>query len=163
VSVADAIRRQLLLDEQRELFDAWTRLAGADRLPCRRDLEPQAFMRLLPRIALLDVEPDGAFRFRLAGTGLRQIYGRDPTGARLDDVAAPQTRDYWRRAHGLVVSEARPRCGAARSPIGADSGVVLWLRLPLSEDGRRVTSILAYDHPLSAGEASTFLRRSTAA
>jgi hypothetical protein len=160
--LADSLRRQLLLDEQRLLYDAWSVLARGRIGPSRRELDPTCFTPLLPRIALLDVCAEGRFRYRLAGTALRAAFGCDPTGAYLDEIAPATAPENWRRAHALVVQEGRPRCGAA-APLGGESGVLLWLRLPLSESGDAVTGILAYDHPVSAGEAQMILSRSAAA
>ncbi len=160
--LADSLRRQLLLDEQRLLFDAWSAFSAGRIGPTRRELDPARFTPLLPRIAILDVCDGGRFRYRLAGTALRSAFGRDPTGAYLDDVTPAAAPDNWRRAHVLVVQDARPRCGAA-ALLGGESGVLLWLRLPLSESGDKVTGILAYDHPVSAGEAQMILSRSAAA
>jgi hypothetical protein len=127
-------------------------------MPSRSDLDPFSVPRLLPCIGLIDVV-DGLSeaRFRLAGTRLRDIYGEEITGKRIDRVFAGACADYWDRVHATVLEKAAPLSGVVRGPAeGRDHILLFWMRLPLSQDGVRVDRILCYDtagtnEPASAG------------
>ncbi len=156
-----AFRAQLVLSGQRELFDYWIRSAGARPMPARSDLDPLNIPKLLPNLGLIDVgtDFDGA-RFRLAGTRLHEIYGREITGKRLGEVFAGETASYWRRVHSRVVETGFPLAGVVRGPAaGRDHILLYWLRLPLSEDGETVDRILCHDAGVpAAGRAETVHR-----
>jgi hypothetical protein len=110
-------------------------------------------------VGLIDILPDLAFRFRLAGTRLRDVYGRDPTGCLLADLAPGPGGETWRRVLELVARDGKPRCGAGPAPAAAASQVVVfWLRLPLSSDGTRIDGVLTVDEPVMLSEAPVGLR-----
>ncbi len=142
-----AFRAQLVTQGQRELFDYWQHSAGRRRMPARADLDPFSVPKLLPCIGLIDVaEGLGEASFRLAGTRLRDIYGEEITGKRIDRVFAGACADYWRRAHERVVERGLPLSGVVLGPSeGRDHILLFWMRLPLSQDGCRVDRILCYD------------------
>jgi hypothetical protein len=103
--------------------------------------------RHLPTVSLIEVmsEPRN-YRLRLAGTGLYGVYGREITGKMLDDVYAPPAASYWREQLDQVVDEARPAAGFhSLAWRGAPHLSILWIRLPLASDGRKVDMILGYD------------------
>jgi len=138
-----------------ELFAYWSSLRQPGRLPGRDQIDPHAFKRHLPTVSLTDVRADRSFRLRLAGTGLYGVYGGEITGRDLDDVYAPEAAAYWRRELGRVVEDARPNVGwHSLSWRGAGHLSLLWIRLPLASDGRRVDMILGYDAIVGAGRRS---------
>ena len=140
-------RAQLVIPEQGQLYDYWIQRAGGRSMPGRRDIHPGDIPRLLPQLSLIDVERDPRrYRVRLAGTRLYDVYGRDITGAYVDELESGGNVGYWTAAYRRVAEGARPAQGIVRSPLaGKDHLVQFWLRLPLSEDGERVTMILSYD------------------
>lgn len=142
-----AFRTQLVVPEQRQLYDYWLARARGGELPSRGDIDPGDLRRLLPSISLIDVEEEcGRFRVRLAGTQLREIYDREVTGKYLDELEWGDKADYWLSAYQRVVDTRRPAQGIVRGPrIGKDHVVQFWLRLPLSRDGNAVSMILCYD------------------
>ncbi|MEZ5874529.1 MAG: PAS domain-containing protein [Hyphomicrobiales bacterium] len=142
-----AFRAQLVTQGQRELFDYWCQTAGERAMPARSDLDPLKAPRLLPHLGVIDLR-DGVDQglFRLAGTRLRDIYGQEITGKRIDQVFSGDCSDYWGRIHGRVVQMGSPAHGVVRGPAeGRDHVILFWLRLPLSEDGGRVDRILCHD------------------
>ncbi len=142
-----AFRAQLVTQGERELFDYWLRSAGSRRMPARSDLDPVKVPRLLPHLGLIDVG-NGIEQasFRLAGTRLRDVYGQEITGKKVDEVFCGDCADYWRRIHSRVMETGHPLHGVVRGPAeGRDHILLFWLRLPLSEDGRRVDRILCHD------------------
>jgi hypothetical protein len=142
-----AFRAQLVTQGQRTLFDYWLQSAASRRMPARSDLDPLSVPKLLPNIGLIEVTDGlGDARFRLAGTRLHDVYGKEITGKRIDQVFSGACADYWRRIHGRVVENGLPLQGVVRGPAeGRDHVVLFWLRLPLSEDGGRVDRILCHD------------------
>jgi hypothetical protein len=142
-----AFRAQLIVPEQRQLYDYWVSRARGRRMPSREDISPADFGRLLPNVSLIDVDAvHGRFRVRLAGTRLRDIYDREVTGKYLDELDWGDKTDYWISAYRRVVDNSRPAQGIVRGPRkGKDHLVQFWLRLPLSFDGKSVSMILCYD------------------
>src|SRR5580692_9937964 len=84
-----------------EIFAYWASKRHTGRLPGRAQIDPADFKRHLPTISLTQVpslaslEPED-YRFRLAGTGLYDVYGREITGRVLSEVYNTQSTDYWR-------------------------------------------------------------------
>ncbi len=135
-----------------EMFAYWASLRRGSRLPSRADIDPSNMKRLLPTVSLIDVIPDGRggngrdFALRLAGTGLYTVYGREITGRTLGEVYSTSAAEYWRHELDRVVDEAKPGVGVHNLAWrGAAHLSILWLRLPLSSDGRKVDMILGYD------------------
>ena len=142
-----AFRAQLVVPEQRDLYDYWLSCAKDRSIPSRDDIHPSHFPKLLPYISLIDVCPEEKrFRIRLAGTRLRDIYDREITGRYLDELDWGDKRDYWLSAYSRVARNARPAQGIVRGPRRSKDHIVqFWLRLPLSPDGEHVSMILCYD------------------
>ncbi len=150
-----AFRAQLALPGQRELFDYWFEIAGAKTIPSRADFDPLRVPHLLPHLGLIDLR-DGFDRglFRLAGTRLRDIYGKEITGLRLSEVFTGSCADPWSRIHMRIVAEFVSAQGVTHGPAeGRDHVVLFWLRLPFSDDGARVDRILCYDLAWPQGAA----------
>lgn len=143
----EAFRAQLVIPEQRQLYDYWLERAGDRSMPARKDISPVDFPRLLPGVSLVDVAPeDERFRVRLAGTRLREIYEREITGLYLDEFDWGEHRDYWMSAYAHVAGTGRPAQGVVRGPrVSKEHLVQFWLRLPLSATAGRVDMILCYD------------------
>ncbi|ODA66876.1 PAS domain protein [Methyloligella halotolerans] len=148
----DGFREQLVISGQRELFDYWNALSGSGTIPNRSDFDPQRIPRLLPNICLIDVKGGLAgSRFRLAGTALRNIYGAELTGSRLETVFQGRPAEYWRRIHGAVIEQGAAQSGVVRGPVKDRGHVVMyWLRLPLLLDGPDVRFILGHDFAAQA-------------
>lgn len=142
-----AFRAQLALCGQRELFDYWLEIAGNRALPARADFNPIKVPHLLPHLGLIDLR-DGFDKglFRLAGTRLRDVYGREITGLRMSEVFSGHYAAPWHRIHTRVAAEAVPAQGLVHGPSkGREHVGLFWLRLPLSDDGTHVDRILCHD------------------
>lgn len=115
-------------------------------MPSRRDLDPAAIPRLLPAIRLIDVHRDPwRFRYRLVGTELVRMLGRDPTGTWYhENVAdAQSTKSH---ADLVYVAEGRGYCYRRGFPLqlvpNKDYVSSERILLPLARDGREVDMIL---------------------
>lgn len=142
-----AFRAQLVIPEQRQLFEYWLDRAAGAAMPARRDIRPADIPHLLPNISLLDIlRSPCRMRFRLAGTRVRDIYDREVTGLYLEDIDWGAQVDYWRTAHERVADTGRPAQGVVRSLRGSKDHLVhFWLRLPLVTEGPEPSMILGYD------------------
>lgn len=130
-----------------ELFAYWASRRQGARLPARQSIHPAHFKRHLPTISLIDVlsEPRD-YRLRLAGTGLYNVYGREITGRRLEEVYNAASAQYWRTELDKVVDQGRPGVGVHNFAWRGDGHLsILWLRLPLASNGSDVDMILGYD------------------
>ena len=149
-----AFRAQLLIPEQRQLYDYWVAKCAGGAFPQRRDVNPAHFPRLLPFISIIEVEAQtGRFKVRLAGTRLREVYDRETTGLYLDEIDWGDKHEYWMASYAHLMKDGRPAQGTIRGPrVQKEHLVQYWLRLPLSLGDASVGMILCYDAFLPAAE-----------
>jgi len=150
-----AFRAQLVVPEQRQLYDYWLDKAAGRKMPTRADILPTQIPRILPSISLVDIEPElGRSRVRLAGTRLREIYDREITGMCIEDLDWGDKRDYWLASYRRTVESAVPTQGIIRGPrIHKEHLVQYWLKLPLcSDDSGQIKILLCYDYFMPASE-----------
>ncbi len=146
-----AFRAQLILREQRELYEYWRACAQSRPIPSRFDIDPVAIPHLLPGLSLIDVRGADldSFRYRLAGTRMGEIYGAEITGRAVFEIGSQHKKDYWRSVYRQVVNEQIPMQGAVRGPAaGREHLLLLWLRLPLAGLTGGVERVLGYDATL---------------
>ena len=118
------------------LYDYWLARKPPGGLPNRRDIDPTDFPKLLPRVAIIAVEPteDGQhfrYRYRLAGTEIASRSGRDPTGQTFEEL---YQGDYLVRAQALyddLCRSAEPHFSRQNDPIGEGEGFLRYDRLIL--------------------------------
>lgn len=139
-----------MLPDQREMLEYWNGIRHGRALPARGDFHPARVQKRLPFVSLVDVSADCTrFRFRLAGTGLRDSFGLELTGRFLDDIPLGDQRELWRTMYREVARTARPASGfTTLAWRGRPHVVQAWLRLPLCAcgDGEgNVTTVLGYD------------------
>jgi hypothetical protein len=151
---AQAFRAQLVVPEQRQLFDYWLEVAGPNVLPNRSDVSPARLPRLLPGISLIDVTQDvSQCRVRLAGTRLREIYDREVTGMLVMDMLPANKREYWLAAYNRAIRDGLPAQGVVRGPmVNKEHVVQYWMKLPLRTTSDAVGMVLCYDHFVPASE-----------
>ncbi len=151
-----SFRAQLVLPEQRHFFDYWLERANGRPMPNRSDICPTEIPRHLPLVSLIEIESDPLnFRFRLAGTQLREIYEKEVTSTCLSEFSEVQNREYWISAHERIAHTGRPAQGILRGPEQSrDHLVQFWLRLPLAVDGIGPKLILGLDKCIPVSDAS---------
>jgi hypothetical protein len=149
-----AFRAQLVVPEQRQLYDYWLAKAGGGRMPARKDIKPTEIPRLLSSISIVEVDASiPQSRVRLAGTRLRDVYDREITGLRLQDLDWCEREDYWIAAFERVINEGLPSQGVVIAPRQHKEHLVqYWLRLPLRSEAGKVGMVLCYDYFMSATE-----------
>jgi len=130
--------------ELQDLLALWERQRGDRPLPSRADFTPEILRRHLGWLHLLDVR-DGQprFRFRLYGSEIAEVTGRDVTGRNFEDAFSGQFREALIRALEQTVRERRPlRVASTAAGANKDYIPITSLFLPLSEDGETVNMIL---------------------
>lgn len=60
-----------------EIFNYWTRMRGSAHAPLRAQIDPAAIRHILPQIFILEMTDIGETRFRLAGTMICNVFGRE--------------------------------------------------------------------------------------
>lgn len=124
-------------------------------MPTRADINPADIPRLLPFISLIDVgERLETSKVRLAGTRLRDVFDREITGLRIEDLDLGPKRDYWMTAYRHTALDGKPTQGIVRGPrVNKEHLVQYWIRLPLAAaNGTGIRMILGLDYFLSGLE-----------
>jgi len=118
-----------LTEAQSELIKHWHACCHNGALPSRECLDPGAIRAHLSSISIVEVAKGGKTRFRLAGTSLRQIFGREMRGRYLSEL--DQTAfEMWSLGLTRALEAQQPIGGL----IGRDEDTHTWLRLPLHSD-----------------------------
>lgn len=109
----------------REFFDYWDGKRGHARAPERSDFEPNAVRELLGDIFVLSCDTNSFYPFRVAGTRLSAMFGRDlkdksfpalftPAGRReIEEIVATVADEMLPAVAGLTATDQR----GARSPL----------------------------------------------
>lgn len=123
----------------RDGLNVWDDLKGARPMPSPVDIDPLGFpTRLLPHISLLDIEyqPTRRFRWRLIGTYITEILGRDSTGRYWDEIYGSRAMKALSQGPIWVIENRRPvrNLGSAhyvdKTYLRSES-----IDMPLSTDG----------------------------
>ncbi|MEX2617826.1 MAG: PAS domain-containing protein [Alphaproteobacteria bacterium] len=129
-----------------QLYDYWDAIRDDRVMPGRRDMDPLDIPRLLPNIALFDVEHTPLrFRIRLYGTALTSNTGSDVTGRYLDEPGVSPISLQTNLSNKKVTLTKTPHILEGLYPpgTGSNSGSHFYrLCLPLSDDGRQVSMLL---------------------
>ncbi len=129
---------------QQKVLEAWRkRLCGRSFITCT-EIDIPAINRELAYVSVLSCE-DGAFRFRLAGTGLQPVFGGEVRGKTADEIDACRGGPMWGELATRALLRAIPVSGAERL---RDGSFHFWLRLPMSSDGSEIDMVLCHDRYL---------------
>jgi PAS domain S-box-containing protein len=124
----------------------WTTLRGDRALPNRSEFDLGAVKRWATQLSVVTVTPDDRFQFRLFGTELTRIYGRDLTGCILDDLTP---KDLWSVVimhYREVVRRRQPLFAPISISNGSWYSEVSRLLLPLSDGGDAVAFVMGADY-----------------
>nr|WP_070958542.1 PAS domain-containing protein [Hyphomonas sp. Mor2] len=111
---------------QMDLVQHWNACRHGLCLPKREDLDPGAIRAHLASISIVEIEPQGQVRFRLAGSGLRDILGREMRGRCVEELDQTVS-EMWSLGLSSALEQLRPVGGM----IERDEDCHAWLRLPL--------------------------------
>ena len=128
-------------------LEYWSSKAAEGRLPGRQHIDPLEIPGLLSSIVMMDVVRDDEggmrFRFRLVGTEIVTLHGRDLTGHWLDEAFPSGTAEDVLAATSMVVESREPHYW--RNTLhGAGHQHVRYERLmcPLAADGQTVDTLI---------------------
>lgn len=133
-------------DRLQQALDYWRQKAGERSMPGRSDIEPGEIPRLLPDLMLVDVQPDGRYRYRLIGTANTDAHGFNATGRYLDEVLpGPEYRAHVLRLYDECVASRRPVYSESlfispRHRVTERHTKVLFM--PLSDDGGTINMVM---------------------
>ncbi|KLN61157.1 hypothetical protein WH96_08320 [Kiloniella spongiae] len=129
------------------LHDYWHSVTPSNRmLPGRQHINPVDITDLLGRIALVDVHFIGTekqFQYRLWGSIMTEIIGKDCTGKFIHDLFAGEQLKIVQKAFEAVVETGSPHFSEVTWGIeDRDYRLYKRLLLPLAADGQNVNMIL---------------------
>lgn len=142
--VLDPDLRQLDPGAQ-DLLSYWESNRSPGGLPDRSAFDPLVLRRFLGNLLIADVETapsgDRRFRYRLIGTDLAEISGRDVTGRYFDDIYDPVALAEMQHCFGWVLENRQPArvFGTLRHANRAFLGFE-GIFLPISTDGSDTAS-----------------------
>lgn len=116
----------------------WQSTRNGAAIPLRRDIEPTRIPAILPWLMIMEVvELDGSiqFRYRLTGTGCREIFGIDYTGKMLGEALTPEGAEIRRNEFLSIIDNRNP--------------IYSWTELPIAE--RDFTKVYRGVFPVSCG------------
>ncbi|GIL40809.1 PAS domain-containing protein [Roseiterribacter gracilis] len=140
----------------RALYAFWRRARAVNGdVPSRAQIDVQDLAPWLASLLLVDVLPGPDFRYRVYGTELTLLFGKDRTGTLVRDFSVPaaelmphdyeaalEARDAQRVARQrLVRLSARTRC--------TDMRTIETLILPLRRDGAAIEQLLVGAYALT--------------
>jgi hypothetical protein len=135
----------------RELFDYWNRRRGRRCAPERGEIEPAAIRRALADAFILAFDERAGHPFRIAGTRVCALFGRELKSAAFLDL--------WADEHGRSMRELLDT--VAQESVGLVAGVsataatgepldLELLALPLSHNGRTDSRVIGTLTPIAA-------------
>lgn len=131
----------------REFYRMWDTKRAGREMPARRDFDPLEFGALLGFVSLTGVSYVGdlpRFRYRLIGTSITQVVGRDASGRWLDEI---YSADAYRKVvvgFEWILKHRRPiRAKGTLRHANRDWLAVELIDAPLSSDGRQIDMFIS--------------------
>ena len=145
----------------RRLFEYWTDLTGARPAPYRSEVTASGLGRdVASSTFVMENLGAGNIRFRVAGSGLRDLFGLDPRGMSALSIFSAPDKPKFRALTEAVLT--RPCVGLATclavSPEGEEVEIEA-LIAPLRSDFDEMDRLLGAFHVLGAPPATPALRR----
>lgn len=123
----------------------WFEGKGDALVPLRSAIEPTRIPAILPWLLLLEVVMiDGKqqFRYRLSGTGCRDIFGIDYTGKILGDGLTSDGADARKHEFQKVIANGQPIYSSSHLPIAERSFINVYRgTFPVSVNGNHIDQI----------------------
>ena len=130
--------------ELREILNYWDGKRGGRELPSRADIDPLELRRHLGNVILIDVEhAPFRLRYRLIGTRITALMGRDSTGKYYDEIYDPSLLSSIYRSFEWILEHRKPLRTHGEA-FYADRNFYEYetLNLPLSSDGAVIDKVL---------------------
>jgi hypothetical protein len=123
-----------------DLYLYWLTKRAGRSMPARSDLNPGDIPKLLPHLIVVD-KVECQFRYRLFGTNVVQLMGRDLTGAFVGSYVgcAPESAAALQAIYARVFDTGHPVFATGKFKIrSGDVHNMAQLTLPLSDGGTNV-------------------------
>lgn len=136
----------------RELFAYWNEKRGPRPAPDRAEIEPAAIRRLLGDTYVLEVDLNGSYPFRIAGTRLCALFARELKGESFIQLWQQPMQSVVRELMAVAVEE---KVGLIASVTGSTADDTLlpvdleMLLLPLGSHSRSEARVLGALAPLA--------------
>lgn len=117
----------------RELFDHWNERRGGRAMPRRADIDPAAIRRILADTFIVSCDASMGHPFRLAGTRVCALLGRELKGESFLHLFSTQARLALLDLLAIVTDEAIG-VAATASELTADERCLEMLLLPLADE-----------------------------
>ncbi len=128
-----------------QALDYWDGLCGDSFAPPLKSFDLLALdPKVIPSTVIIDIhEPLDQSVYRFWGSRMTQVYGRDMTGRRPYDIHTPEFGRLLVAKHERLLTEKKATSSHFRfTSDNEDRRSHTVLRLPLSDDGERVTHIV---------------------
>jgi hypothetical protein len=131
------------------LYRLWLGWAAkSDGIPARDAIRPELLRPWLGHLAIVEIERNPfRIRYRLVGTELTELAGRELTGRYVDELYSRSLRREATEAYRGVVRERRPHYRHARFWLVLKAFGYHRLILPFSRDGASVDTCLLALYP----------------
>jgi hypothetical protein len=117
----------------REFFTYWDSKRGAARAPDRSEIEPHALREILGDIFVLGYEDGGGHPFRVAGTRVCALFGRDLKNQSFSALFGPESRGEIDEIIAAVAEETLPAiAGITATSQGGEQAHLELLLLPFN-------------------------------
>jgi hypothetical protein len=127
----------------RELFEYWNKRRGGRLAPERAEIEPGAIRHVLADTFILGCDGSAAHEFRIAGTRVCALFGRELKGIGFLDLWASSSRVEVDELLTIVANETVGVVASASSTVAEDATLELeLLLLPLSHGARGDARVL---------------------
>ena len=129
-----------------KLVAVWRAKCVDGRLPSRDDFTPRDLKPWLSNVALLELVPEGGYRFRVCGTGLIPRFGCDATGKTIEELAGEWRTDLQNRLDRSSTLQT-PDIARFQIPLVLKRTDYSEVILPLANDGAQVSMLLLAAYP----------------
>lgn len=130
-------------------LEYWQGKCAGRFAPARADIDPVEIPEVLPRVMLADVEAGASgevdFRYRLSGTGIRNVHGYDPTSLRPLDLTPPIYGQLIHAHYTAAVERRHPLAHIIVMVTNQKQRSYARIILPLSADGESVNMLMTVD------------------
>jgi hypothetical protein len=132
-----------------QFFAYWDEIRGPDAAPARSAFEPEPIRHLLCDSFVLAYEHVSGFPFRVAGTRLCALLGRDVKGQRFDQLWRSESRKEVEDLIGIVAEESVGTVAGATAMVNGMPLFLELLLLPFASQPHTPASVTGILAPLT--------------
>ena len=131
-------------EDLRRLLQYWDVQRGDRAFPRRQDIDPLDFWTMVDRVSLVEVhEGPRRYRLRLVGGFWNRLVGFEATGMWLENWPHANQRKLTEESYAKLIDGRVPRFVRRNTVVDYQSLNYEIVLLPLSEDGSRISMIMA--------------------